>query len=97
VSDLLDGLCGMFNGGGCCCGHSHGCCDAGCGDSCGGCNGGGCNGGGEYHGGEEADEPAPAAPAEAAASIRPIPPRPMSDPNARVARQRNVVRTSFVR
>jgi hypothetical protein len=43
------------------------------------------------------DEPAPAAPAEAGASVRPIPPRPMADPNASISHSRNVVRTSFVR
>ena len=43
------------------------------------------------------DEAAPAAPAEAGASVRPIPPRPMADPNASIGQQRNVVRTSFLR
>jgi hypothetical protein len=42
--------------------------------------------------------PQPAAPVEAKdARIRQIPPRPMSDPNAAVGRQRDVVRTSFTR
>jgi hypothetical protein len=83
----------MFRcGGGCGCCNSCGCCDS-CGDSC----GGGCGCGGD-NGGEKHEEAAPAAPAEAGASmIRPIPPRPMSDPNASVGHQRNVVRTSFVR
>jgi hypothetical protein len=29
--------------------------------------------------------------------LMPIPPRPIADPNASVARPRNVIRTSFVR
>jgi hypothetical protein len=81
-----------------------GCCDT-CGSSCGcegnsscGCNSGssgcGCNGGGDKA--EKKDE-APKAPAEAGASVKPIPPRPMADPNASVGQQRNVVRTSFLR
>jgi hypothetical protein len=96
---FLDGLFGLFDCGGCGCGN--GCCEASCAFD-GGCCGNGCcgNGNGTYHhegGVQETDESAPAAPAEAGASIRPIPPRPMADPSAKVARQRNVVRTSFVR
>jgi hypothetical protein len=81
--------------GGCgCCG----CCET-CGSSC-GCESGssscGCNGGGETKEKSDSDK-APKAPAEAGASVKPIPPRPMSDPNASVGQQRNVVRTSFLR
>jgi hypothetical protein len=89
---FFDGLFGLFDCGGC----GNGCCEPSC-----GCYGNGCcNGNGTYHhegSVHEADESAPAAPAEAGASIRPIPPRPMADPSAKVARERNVVRTSFVR
>jgi hypothetical protein len=46
-------------------------------------------------GSEKSD--APKAPAEAGASVKPIPPRPMADPNASIGQQRNVVRTSFLR
>jgi hypothetical protein len=94
---FFDGLFGLFDCGGCGCGN--GCCEPSCGCES-GCCGNGC-GNGTYHhhegGVRESDESAPAAPAEAGASIRPIPPRPMADPSAKVARQRNVVRTSFVR
>jgi len=86
---LLDGLFGMFRGrGGCGCCEPSCCCDSGCGcgDSC------GCGGYSNGHG-----DDVPAAPAEAGAQYRPIPPRPMADPNASVGYQRNVVRTSFVR
>ena len=79
------------SGGGCCildklCGCFHGC---GCGESHSSC---GCNGGAS----EKKDE-APKAPAEAGASVKPVAPRPMADPNASVGQQRNVVRTSFLR
>jgi hypothetical protein len=84
---------------GCGCGCGCGCCEQSCGcNSCGcdsGCTSGcGCNGGGEK---SEKKESAPKAPAEAGASVKPIPPRPMADPNASVGQQRNVVRTSFLR
>jgi hypothetical protein len=105
---LLDSLCGMFHSHGCgccsccepCCGcNSCGCgcdsCGSGC-SSCGGSTGCGCNGGGEKAE-KKSDEKAPAAPAEAGASVRPVAPRPMADPNASVGQQRNVVRTSFLR
>jgi len=89
----------MFHGCGCGCG-------CGCGDSCGGsscgCDSGssscGCNGGGESSHHEKGDsDKAPKAPAEAGASVKPIPPRPMADPNASIGQQRSVVRTSFIR
>jgi hypothetical protein len=91
---LLDNLCGMFRGG--CCNHGCGCCEASCccesscccEPSCGcGC-GDGCGCGNGDH--EEA------APAESD-SARMMPPLPMSDPNASIGRQRDVVRTSFTR
>jgi hypothetical protein len=94
---LLDSLCGMFRGCGSC-GCGCGCCEPSCGcnscgcDSCGSSTGCGCNG----EKAEKHDE-APKAPAEAGASVKPIPPRPMADPNASVGQQRNVVRTSFLR
>jgi hypothetical protein len=93
---FFDGLFGLFDCGGCGCGN--GCCEPSC--CCeSGCVGNGCSNGTYHHEGgvQQSDESAPAAPAEAGASIRPIPPRPMADPSAKVARQRNVVRTSFVR
>jgi hypothetical protein len=99
VSGLLDRVCGMFRcnscGCGCCCEPACGCNSCGC-DSCG--NGGcdGCNGGDAGHESEGEDKPE-AAPAEAGASVKPIPPRPMADPNASVGQQRSVVRTSFLR
>jgi hypothetical protein len=89
----------MFHSGcgcGCGCEQSCGCNSGGCGcgestsSSC-GCNGGG---GESKH---ESKESAPKAPAEAGASVKPIAPRPMADPNASVGQQRNVVRTSFLR
>jgi hypothetical protein len=91
---LLNSLCGMFR-----CHSGCGCCDT-CGSSC-GCDSGssscGCNGGGgEAHEKGDSDK-APKAPAEAGASVKPIPPRPMADPNASIGQQRNVVRTSFLR
>jgi hypothetical protein len=91
----LDSLCGMFK----ChssCGCGCGCCEQSCGCESGCTSGCGCNGGGEKHEGAKKDE-APKAPAEAGASVKPVPPRPMADPNASVGQQRNVVRTSFLR
>jgi hypothetical protein len=76
----------------CCCEQSC-CCNNCCCDTCGG-NACGCNGdNGKHEDGEEA----PKAPAEAGASVKPIPPRPMADPNASIGQQRSVVRTSFLR
>jgi hypothetical protein len=46
---------------------------------------------------DSGDEAAPDAPAEAGAAVRPVPPRPMSDPNAAIGQSRDVVRTSFLR
>ena len=95
LTNLCDNLCGMFKCHSCGCG----CCDP-CGSTCGscGCESGstsscGCNGGDKA----EKKESAPKAPAEAGASVKPIAPRPMADPNASVGQQRNVVRTSFLR
>jgi hypothetical protein len=77
---------------GCGCEQSCGCNSCGC-DSCNsGCSS--CNGGGEKKEGGEKEEHKPS---EAGASLKPIPPRPMADPNASVGQQRNVVRTSFLR
>ena len=100
---LFDRMLG--SGCGCCCEPSCGCCEksccceqsCGCNNGCGcdSCGGSDCCNGGEKHDGDKGD--APKAPAEAGASVKPIPPRPMSDPNARVGQQRNVVRTSFRR
>jgi hypothetical protein len=100
---LFDGLFGLFDcGRGCGCGDgcgcSNGCCEASCAFNGGCCGGNGYGGNGGHHETSvEGDEPAAAAPAEAGAAVRPIPPRPMADPSAKVAHQRNVVRTSFVR
>jgi hypothetical protein len=87
----------MFGGNGCGCCEPSCCCEqsCGCGNGCG--NGCGCNGDHSDPTTDSVDEPAPAAPAEAGASVRPIPPRPMADPNASISHSRNVVRTSFVR
>jgi hypothetical protein len=81
------------NGCGCCCEPSC-CCQPSC--CCNGCGGGacGCNG---YDNGHNGEDEAPAAPAEAGASVKPLPPRPMADPNAKLGQQREVVRTSFLR
>jgi hypothetical protein len=90
------------NGCGCCCEASCCCEQSCCCDSC-GCGCGdegdhcGCNGGEDKHEGEDEGDEAPAAPAEAGASIRPVAPRPMADPNAAIGQQREVVRTSFLR
>jgi hypothetical protein len=92
----------MFHGcGHCGCGCGCGCCEQSCGcNSCGSCgcdscgsSGCGCNGEKADKGDKHEDK----APAEAGASVKPIPPRPMADPNASVGQQRNVVRTSFLR
>jgi hypothetical protein len=85
----------MFRG--CGCGNGCGCCEPSCGcDSCGSACG--CGNGHHTNGAtDESGDVAPAAPAEAGASIRPIPPRPMADPNASIGHSRAVVRTSFVR
>jgi hypothetical protein len=93
---LLDSLCGLFSCGnhgcGCGCEASCGCSNGcGCGDSCGGNGGCGCGGS------NAAPAAAPQAPAAAGASLMPVPPRPVADPNASISRPRNVVRTSFVR
>jgi hypothetical protein len=76
---------------GCCCEQSCCCQPSCCCNGCGGCDS--CDNGHENGGEDEA----PAAPAEAGASVKPLPPRPMSDPNAQIGQQREVVRTSFLR
>jgi hypothetical protein len=80
---------------GCCCEQSCGCNNCGC-ESCGSSNCG-CNGEAHEKSEKGEKEEGHKAPAEAGASVKPIPPRPMADPNASVGQQRSVVRTSFLR
>src|SRR5690606_30474728 len=92
ILDRLMGRLGGNNGCGCC--EEPSCCAE---PSCGVAHGCGCGNGHSAPADEAAPAPAPA-PVEAKdARIRQIPPRPMADPNAAVGRQRDVVRTSFIR
>jgi hypothetical protein len=80
------------------CGCGSSCCEPSCGcddGCCGGCADDCC-------GGSVAPAPvemdAAPVPVEAKdARFRPVPPRPMADPNAAIGRQRDVLRTSFTR